>query len=62
LDQIINLDSKKFTLSKTRDIFIFSCFTGLSYIDVKHFTTDHIVWGIDEINGYTLQEKKEQHL
>ena len=30
-------------LELVRDIFIFSCFTGLAYIDVSNFTPDHIV-------------------
>ena len=30
-----------------RDIFIFSCFTGLAYIDVKKLTKSHINIGID---------------
>lgn len=30
-------------LELVRDIFIFSCFTGLAYIDVSNLTPDHIV-------------------
>ena len=30
-------------LEQIRDIFIFSCFTGLAYIDVSNLTPDHIV-------------------
>lgn len=30
-------------LELVRDIFIFSCFTGLAYIDVSNLTSDHIV-------------------
>ena len=36
---------KKFTakrLEQVRDVFIFSCFTGLSYIDVKDLTKKHL--------------------
>ncbi len=47
LERIINLETKKATLAKTRDIFIFSCYTGLCYIDVKHLTKDQLVRGID---------------
>jgi integrase len=32
---------------KTRDIFVFSCYTGLSYIDVKSLSDENIVRGID---------------
>lgn len=34
-------------LAVVRDIFLFSCFTGLAYIDVKQLTSDNIVKGID---------------
>lgn len=47
LERIINLETNKATLAKTRDVFVFSCFTGLCYIDVKHLTKDDIVRGID---------------
>lgn len=34
-------------LEVVRDIFIFSCFTGLAYIDVKQLSPDNISMGID---------------
>jgi hypothetical protein len=34
-------------LEQVRDIFIFSCFTGLAYVDVKHLTTDNIRMSFD---------------
>jgi site-specific recombinase XerD len=34
-------------LNQVRDIFIFSCFTGLAYADVKKLTKENIVIGID---------------
>ena len=34
-------------LSQVRDIFLFSCYTGLSYIDVKQLTRNNISMGID---------------
>ena len=34
-------------LQLVRDIFIFSCYTGLAYIDVKGLKQDHIGIGID---------------
>ena len=30
-----------------RDLFIFSCYTGLAYIDISKLTRNHIVKGID---------------
>lgn len=34
-------------LNQVRDIFLFCCYTGLSYIDVKKLSKSHIVTGID---------------
>ncbi len=34
-------------LDQVRDIFVFSCFTGLAYADVQKLSKDHIVIGID---------------
>ena len=40
---IANKDLGISRLELIRDIFIFSCFTGLAYIDVSNLTPDHIV-------------------
>lgn len=34
-------------LDQVRDIFLFCCFTGLAYSDVKKLTKDHLIIGID---------------
>ena len=34
-------------LEQVRDIFIFCCFTGLAYSDVKKLSKDNLVFGID---------------
>jgi site-specific recombinase XerD len=47
IQNIINKDFKIERLSLVRDIFLFSCFTGLAYIDVKNLTKSHISIGID---------------
>lgn len=44
-DELKNILQKEFSckrLEQVRDIFIFSCFTGLAYIDVKNLTRDNI--------------------
>ncbi|CAM3714839.1 site-specific integrase [Flavobacterium gelidilacus] len=49
-DEIQSIISKEFKterLSLVRDIFLFSCFTGLAYIDVRNLTKSHISIGID---------------
>ena len=47
IQNIINKDFKIERLTLVRDIFLFSCFTGLAYIDVKNLTKSHISIGID---------------
>ena len=55
--------NKKFVtprLALVRDIFVFSCFTGLAYIDVKQLTNDNISIGIDGSKWiFTKREKTE---
>ena len=49
-DEIDKIAAKQFTierLDQVRDIFIFSCYTGLAYIDVKQLTRNNISLGID---------------
>lgn len=49
-EELFAIEEKEFTidrLEKVRDIFIFSCYTGYPYSDVKKFTTQDIVMGID---------------
>ncbi|NNT71653.1 site-specific integrase [Flavobacterium sp. IMCC34852] len=47
LEEIINKQFTTERLELVRDIFIFSCFTSLAYIDVQQLTTDNIALGID---------------
>ncbi|WP_373701893.1 MULTISPECIES: site-specific integrase [Bacteroidales] len=45
-EEILKIANKDFGLQRlelVRDIFIFSCFTGLAYIDVANLTPEHIV-------------------
>ncbi|MBS9768672.1 MAG: site-specific integrase [Flavobacteriaceae bacterium] len=45
-DELQKLMKKKFSLTrleKVRDIFLFSCFTGLAYIDVANLTEDNLI-------------------
>lgn len=57
------LASKEFVterLNQVRDIFLFSCFTGLAYIDVKKLTKNNITIGIDgEKWIYTNRQKTD---
>lgn len=49
-DEIDKIATKEFRIERiaqVRDIFIFSCYTGLAYIDVKQLTNNNIGMGID---------------
>lgn len=60
IQSIIEKDFKTERLSLVRDIFLFSCFTGLAYIDVKNLTKSHISYGIDgEKWIFTHRQKTE---
>lgn len=60
IQSILNKDFKTDRLALVRDIFLFSCFTGLAYIDVKNLTKSHISIGIDgEKWIYTHRQKTE---
>ena len=50
----IELDNPNFALA--RDLFIFGCWTGISFIDIKNLTTDNIV----EMNGALWIVSKRQ--
>ena len=47
IQTVLDKNFKTDRLSVVRDIFIFSCFTGLAYIDVKRLTKSQINIGID---------------
>lgn len=47
LQNIENYETDIERLNIVKDLFIFSCFTGLAYADVKKLTKDNIVIGID---------------
>ena len=50
MDEIMILYKKEFSterLAQVRDVFVFCCFTGFSYMDVYNLTRQHIVNGID---------------
>ena len=46
IDELERMANKEFSserLERMRDIFLFCCYTGLSYIDVKTLTTDNLI-------------------
>ncbi|WP_367278100.1 site-specific integrase [uncultured Algibacter sp.] len=63
LELIENTEFKSDRLQKIKDCFVFSCYTGLSYIDVKELTGNNIVKGIDNNNWiYTKREKTDEQV
>jgi len=61
LEELREIENKEFTTSRlqlVKDLFIFSCYTSLSYIDVVQLTQDNISKGIDgELWIYYRREK-----
>jgi site-specific recombinase XerD len=47
LNKIYNKQFSSDRITLVKDIFIFSCYTGLAYVDVKGLKKDHIAIGID---------------
>jgi len=47
LQRIENFTSDFKRLILVKDLFIFSCYTGIAYIDIMHLTKDNILTGID---------------
>jgi site-specific recombinase XerD len=47
LNRIYNKRFSSERLTLVKDIFVFSCYTGLAYVDVKGLKKDHIAIGID---------------
>ena len=62
-EELIKIENKGFSiprLQQVKDLFIFSCYTGLSYIDVMNLTTENISLGIDgELWLYTSRQKTD---
>lgn len=59
--ELKNLEEKEFTIERlahVRDMFVFSCYTGLAFVDVTNLTKDSITIGIDgERWIYTSRQK-----
>ena len=62
-DEVQRITEKKLhseRLDQVRDIFVFCCFTGLAYIDVKKLTQDKLVLGIDGDKWIKINRKKTE--
>ena len=58
IQTLIDYDSKIERLKRVRDIFVFSCYTGLAYIDVKKLKKAEIE-GNDE-TGYWIRTRRQK--
>lgn len=58
MDLIENTYFNQERLERVKDIFIFSCYTGLSYIDVKELTIHQIIKRMD--GKYWIHTKREK--
>jgi len=47
LEEIQNFETSIIRLDLVKDLFLFSCYTGISYVDIMGLTTDNILKGID---------------
>ena len=63
--ELERLEKKTFAVERldfVRDLFVFSCYTGLAYVDVANLTADHIVTGNDnEKAGSNSTGRKPPH-
>ena len=58
IDLITNTTFNSETYERVKDVFIFSCYTGLSYIDVKELVPSQLLIGID--GNHWLHTKREK--
>ncbi|WP_317046555.1 site-specific integrase [Nonlabens agnitus] len=61
VNELSNMENFEFAserLDRVRDLFVFSCYTGISYVDIMNLTKDNLVLGIDGDNWiYTKRQK-----
>ena len=58
IQRLMNIELRYHRQRAVRDMFIFCCFTGLAYIDLKNLTYDHIVTTRRENNISTIAVRK----
>jgi site-specific recombinase XerD len=49
-EELLAIEKKKFTIERlqvVKDLFLFSCYTGLAYVDTMNLTAGNIIKGID---------------
>lgn len=61
VNELSNLETYEFPverLERVRDLFIFSCYTGISYVDIMKLTKDNISVGIDRSKWIITKRQK----
>lgn len=58
VDKLENTDLKSSDLDRIRDIFLFSCYTGLAYIDIKQLAKHHILK--DGENSFFIRKPRQK--
>jgi len=63
MKEVLAIEEQSFKdpgLGRVRDIFIFACYTGLAYIDVKNLKPEQVVYGIDGEEWIFSRRKKSK--
>ncbi|MBK9284363.1 MAG: site-specific integrase [Sphingobacteriaceae bacterium] len=60
LESVTNKVFQSQRLNRMRDLFVFSCFTGLAYSDIKKLNKTEVVKGIDGINWIIKNRQKTE--
>ncbi len=60
IELLLNKELKIKRLELVRDMFLFSCFTGLAYIDVYNLTNSNIIIGIDGEKWISTKRQKTE--
>ena len=61
LKNIEELQTKSTRIKLVKDLFVFSCYTGISYIDVMQLTNESLVLGMDKTNWIMTQRQKTRN-
>ncbi len=62
--ELENLEKYNFNsdrLDRVRDLFVFSCYTGISYVDIMALTADNLMKGIDGGNWIITKRQKTKN-
>ncbi|ALM20297.1 integrase [Nonlabens sp. MIC269] len=58
LENLENHDFNSERLDRVRDLFVFSCYTGISYVDIMALKPDNVMKGIDGGNWIVTKRQK----